>query len=329
MPTVYEFSPHDICLHLFVPLNCDGTVASQTDNYTINTAVGPGAATEIVVNETIDLDTTPPYGELVIDVGGTPETVGYGSITAPSTFNLITGTTLTGTYTGGETADVDRAEPIVHCSLTQVRLPPLVTDEVIDTDPGSQANQNVAYRRIAPQANGYRFEADISSRENPRLWSLTDQYAPVMNPAVENEVLGFEEPVTTASTCPTCGAAAGTCHSLAYIAVANAICGEERLANIPYVALICRSLRFEPTVENLVWGRGFNAGRVMRAELRRNSSFVDPWGFDPRGAGQLSRWSVIPILQTAIDADADLDNLLTNGCGCGSCPNPTVAWPAA
>lgn len=322
--TDYQWSLHDICMALFLPLNCDGTVADETDAYTLAGAQGPGAAGTIVVSETIDLDTTPPYGELTID--GT-EVVGYGSTTAPSTFNTVTGTTLTGTYAGGEAVTVERSEPIAHCALTQSRWIPLTTDEVVDQDPSGQANQNTAYRRIAPQANGFRFESDLSSRENPRLWAQLDQYAPIMDPDKENEILGMEEIVGTSATCPTCGTSAGICHSTAVITIHNAWCGKERHPTVPYVAMIGRSLDFEPITANLVTGRGFNAGRLLAASLRSNTALVDPWGIDSR-VGVTARWQQLGIKQTTIDANADLASLLANGCGCGSCPNPSIAWPS-
>lgn len=322
------YSPHDLCQSIFLPLNCDGSVATETDTYTINGALA-GGESSITVNEVIDVDTTPAYGELVLDPGGDgagEETLGYASFSG-STFTLITGTTVANAHADAEDVNVARSTPIVHCALTQTRAIPLVTDEVVDTDPSGQANQNVAFRRIPPQANGYRFEADLSSRENPTLWALADQYAPVIDPDVENEVIGFEEIVGSAATCPTCGSASATCKSVAAILIFNAWCGEERLATHPYVAFIARDLEFEPVTENLVRGRGFNAGRVLRANLRSNTAFADPWGIDPRGAGQTARWSEIAITQARIDADADLESLLTNGCGCGSCPNPSIAWP--
>lgn len=317
-----SYSPHDLCQTIFVPLNCDGTPATQTDTYNLSTAIAPGALASIVVAEVIDVNTTPPYGEITL--GG--ETFGYASYTG-STFTLVTGETSAGSHAALADVTIARAAPIVHCALTQTRLVPLVTDEVVDTDPSGQANQNVAYRRIPPQANGFRFEADLSSRENPVLWAMTDQFAPILDPGVENQVIGFEEIVGSSATCPTCGTASATCKSVAAILIFNAWCGEERHATYPYVAQVLRDLEFEPIVENVVRGRGFNAGRVLRAGLRQNTAFVDPWGIDPRGAGVTARWSEILISQTRIDADADLENLLTNGCGCGSCPAPALAWP--
>lgn len=321
-----SYSPHDLCQTIFLPLNCDGSVASQTDNYTLNGALS-GGETAVVVNETIDLDTTPAYGEITLDAAGVPEVVGYGSITAPSTFNLITGTTVTGPHADSDTADVERSTPLVHCAATQVRTIPLVTAEVIDEDPSGQANQNVAFRRIPPQANGYRFEADLSSRENPALWALTNQYSPILDPAEENQIIGFEEVVSSADTCPTCGVASSVCSTMAVIAIYNAWCGNDRHPTYPYVANVFRDLEFEPTTENLVRGRGFNAGRILRATAKQNTLFADPWGIDPRGAGVTASWSEILISQTRIDADADLNALLTSGCGCSACQNPTLAWP--
>lgn len=323
-----HYSDHDLCQSIFLPLNCDGTVASQTDTYTL-TAGLVGSETTIQVDEAVDEDTTPPYGLLTL-TDGTAETLGYASYVSgtPSTFTLSTGVTVANAHGIGTDLEIARANPIVHCGLTQVRAIPLVTGEVIDSDPSGQANQNTAYRRIAPQANGYRFEADLSSRENPELWSLTSQYAPIVDPEVEHELIGFEEIVGSSATCPTCGSAAATCKQVAAIMIFNAWCGEERVAEYPYVALTFRDLDFEPTTENLVRGRGFNAGRVLRASLRTNTAFVDPWGIDPRGAGVTTRWHETVITQARIDADADLAALLTNGCGCGSCPNPALAWPA-
>lgn len=319
-----SYSPHDLCQTIFVPLNCDGSPATQTDTYTLNTTINPGAVASVIVDEVIDVDTTPAYGELTIN----GETFGYASFTG-STFTLITGSTSAGTHTAADDVTIPRGAPVVHCALTQIRLVPLTTDEVVDTDPSGQANQNVAYRRIPPQANGFRFEADISSRENPVLWALTSQFAPIIDPEVENQVIGFEEIVGSSATCPTCGSASATCKSVAAILIYNAWCGEERHSTYPYVATILRDLEFEPIVENVVRGRGFNAGRVLRAGLRQNTAFADPWGIDPRGAGVTSRWSEVLISQARIDADADLDALLTNGCGCGSCPAPSLAFPAA
>lgn len=325
--TEYQYSPHDLCVNVFVPLNCDGSPATETDTYTLAAPL-IGGESAVTVDAPIDADTTPPWGELTINEG-TVETLGYGSFTG-STFNLITGTTVQNAHAStADTIEVARSRPIVHCGLTQVRLVPLVTDEVVDQIPGGQANQNIAFRRIAPQPNGYRVEADLQARENPFLWAYTDQYAPVMDPDEENAVIGFEENVTNEQTCPTCGGAAATCHTLALIQIYNAWCGEERLTATPYVALTVRSLEFEPSTENIVRGRGFPPARIMRASLRRNSLFADPWGVDPRGAGQLSRWTENLIKQTTIDANADLAALLTNGCGCGACPNPSVDYPAA
>lgn len=333
MPTILQYSAHDLCASIALPLNCDGTIADETDSFTLNGGLVGGEAA-IPINEAVDLQNTPTYGELTLDAGGPNEQVlGYGSITDPTVagsaiFNLITGTTVTGAVDAGDAVTVARSVPIVHCGLTQVRLVPQTTDEVIDEDPSGQANQNVARRRIPPQRNGYIVEADITSRENPLLWAALNQYAPVIDPDEENAVIGFEEVVSTAQTCPTCGSGAGTCHEMAMILIYNAWCGEERNTEFPYVATVLRSLQFEPETENIVRGRGFNAGRVLRATLRTNSNFVDPWGIDPRGAGQTARWAEIGIKQTRIDADADLSSLLTNGCGCGACPNPVLAWPA-
>lgn len=329
--TKLQYSAHDLCASIFLPLNCDGTPADENDDFTLTAALIGGEST-FQVDEQVDPDVTPLYGELILDhTGPNEQTLGYGSITpgTPSTITLITGETVTGAVDLGDTVRIARSEPVVHCGLTQTRLVPQTTDEVVDEDPSGQANQNVARRRIAPQRNGYVFEADITSRENPILWALADQYAPIIDPAVENEVIGFEEVVSTAATCPTCGGSSGTCHSLAAILVFNAWCGEERNATFPYAAQVLRSLTFEPETENLVRGRGFNPGRILRATLRTNTAFADPWSIDPRGAGQTARWSEFGIRQTTIDGNADLSNLLTNGCGCGSCPNPEIAWPAA
>lgn len=324
-----QYSAHDLCASLFLPLNCDGTVADETETFTLNGAL-TGGETDIPVTQDLTtlVDVIPAYGELILDAAGTPQTLGYASFDADS-FTLITGDTVTGAVADAVDITVDRSEVIAHCGLTQARLVPQTTDEVVDEDPSGQANQNVARRRIPPQRNGYIFESDLTSRENPILWALADQYAPVINPAVENETIGFEEVVATSQTCPTCGGAGGSCHSLAAILIFNAWCGEERNTDFPYAAQVIRSLTFEPETENLVRGRGFNAGRILRATLRTNTAFADPWGIDPRGAGQTARWSEIGIQQTLIDADTDLDNLLTNGCGCGACPNPEIAWPAA
>lgn len=325
--TELQYSAHDLCMSLFLPLNCDGTPADETDVFTLDGAL-TGGETTITVNEIpLDEDNVPAYGELTL-TDGTPETLGYGSVDyATGTFTLITGETVAGAHADASNLEVARSQVIAHCGFTQTRLVPLTTDEVIDEDPSGQANQNIAYRRIPPQRNGYTFEADLTSRENPILWGLADQYAPVIDPDVENQVIGFEEVVGSAATCPTCGGSSGTCHGLAVILVFNAWCGEERNAEFPYAAQVVRSLDFEPETENLVRGRGFNAGRILRATLRTNESFADPWGIDPRGAGQTARWTEVGITQTRIDADADLSNLLTNGCGCGACPNPVVAWP--
>ena len=323
-----HYSAHDLCMSIFLPLNCDGTVADETDDFVLNGALS-GGETAIPVTTTIDEDVTPAYGELVLDSGGTPQTLGYGSITGGNTFQLITGDSVSGAVADAVTVSVARSVPIAHCGLTQARLVPQVTGEVVDEDPSGQANQNVAYRRIPPQRNGYVFEADLTSRENPVLWALLDQYAPVIDPDEENATIGFEEVVSTASTCPTCGTSSGTCHTMAALLIFNSWCGEERNADFPYVGQLVRSLQFEPETENLVRGRGFNPGRVLRATLRTNTAFADPWGIDPRGAGQTARWSEIGISQARITASAALNTLLTNGCGCGSCPNPAIAWPAA
>ena len=322
-----QYSAHDLCASLFLPLNCDGTVADESDDFTLDGAL-TGAETDIPVTEdlTASVDVIPAYGELTLDPAGAAIELGYASFDGDS-FTLITGDTPGAAVADASVVRVDRSDVIAHCGLTQSRLVPQTTDEVVDEDPSGQANQNVARRRIAPQRNGYIFEADLTSRENPVLWALADQYAPVINPAVENETIGFEEVVATSQTCPTCGGAGGNCHSLAAILIFNAWCGEERNTDFPYAAQVIRSLTFEPETENLVRGRGFNAGRILRATLRTNTAFADPWGIDPRGAGQSARWSEIGIQQTVIDASADLDSLLTNGCGCGACPNPVIAWP--
>lgn len=329
MPLTLQYSAHDLCMSLFLPLNCDGTPADETDTYTVSGALAGGESV-ITVNETpLDGDNVPPYGELTL-TDGVPETLGYGSVDlATGVFTLITGVTVGGAHADASDLTIERSSVIAHCGLTQTRLVPLTTDEVIDEDPSGQANQNIAHRRIPPQRNGYTFEADLTSRENPILWGLADQYAPVIDPAVENQVIGFEEVVSTAATCPTCGGSGGTCYSLACILVFNAWCGEERNADFPYAAQVIRGLEFEPETENLVRGRGFNAGRILRASLRTNTAFADPWGIDPRGTGQTARWSEIGITQARIDGDAELSSLLTNGCGCGSCPNPVVPWPAS
>ena len=64
-------------------LPCDGSVATETDTYTLNTTINPGAVASVIVDETIDPDTTPAYGELTIN----GETFGYASFTG-STFTL-------------------------------------------------------------------------------------------------------------------------------------------------------------------------------------------------------------------------------------------------
>lgn len=320
------YSPHDLCMTLFLPLNCDGTVADEVDAFTLNGALVGGEST-IVVNEVIDTDITPPAGELTLDAGGPNEQVlGYASYTG-STFTLITGTTVAGAVDDTDAVTVARSEPIVHCGFTQVRLVPIVIDEVTDEDPGGVANQPSASRTIAAQADGYNFEGDLTSRENPRLWALTNQFAPIYDEETENLITGWEPRVTTASTCPTCGLVEASCKTMAMIAVYNAWCGKTRHPTYPFVGKVIRSLAFAPNIENIGRGRGFaGAGRVLRATTEANSAFVDPWGIDPR-TGVQTPWSERLISNTKIAANADLSALLTNGCGCGACPNPTIGWP--
>ena len=324
-----SYSAHDLCQSIFLTLNCDGSVASNQDAYVL---VGPTTASDTTVTMVLPIVTeTPNFGKIILDTAGAstgPLTVSYESVNRTTGVFTLSGTTTVGAIVAASAAcTIARSEPIVHCALTQIRLVPQVTGELIDEDPSGQGNQNVAYRRIAPQRNGYILEGDLSSRENPELWALLDQFAPIYDPAEPDQWIGFEEVVQSASDCPTCGGTGAACaHGVAAIFIFNAWCGTERHPEFPYVALICRSLIFEPSTENFVRGRGFST-RSMTATLKSNSLSADPWGIDPRGAGQLATWSEMQITQTAIDADADLLALLTNGCGCGACPNPSLLWP--
>lgn len=331
MPAQPSYSAHDLCQTIFIPLNCDGTVRSNEDAYVVDAVIATD--TTITLQSGTISDETPDFGTLILDADGSengPASLDYESVDRDTGVFTLSGTTQAGIVAAaGSDVTVIRSQPIVHCALTQVRLVPQVTGEVVDEDPSGQANQNVAYRRIPPQSNGYLVEADISSRENPELWALLDQYAPILDPDQPDEYLGFEEVVQTAASCPTCGGSGASCaHGVAAILVYNAWCGEDRHPTAPYVATVLRSIVFEPSTQNIVRGRGFQT-RSITGTLKANTLFADPWGIDPRGAGQSARWSEILITQARIDADANLENLLTNGCGCGACPNPTLAFPAA
>ena len=133
-----QYSAHDLCLSLFVPLNCDGTVADETETLTLDGAL-TGAETDIPVTDDLTalVDVIPPYGELILDAGGADIELGYSSFDADS-FTLITGDTPGAAVADAVSITVARSTLIAHCGLTQTRLVPLTTDEVIDAPTTAQ-----------------------------------------------------------------------------------------------------------------------------------------------------------------------------------------------
>lgn len=325
------WSDHDLCITALFELNCDGTVADDEDPYTLGDAL-TGAETSVTLDTPIS-DETPDFGAMILDADGSangPETVYYESVdrdTGVFTLSSSKSSAVVSAHALASDVTIRRSEPLVHCAALVSRIVPQTIAEQIDTLPSGQTGQNIARRRVAPQPDGGILEIDLAGRHDPELYSLCDTYAPIIDPDFPDVYIGFEEVVATSSNCPTCGGESATCaHGVAAVLIYNAWCGDERHPDYPYVALVGRSLDFEPSTETQTNQRGFTPGITIRGTLKQNSAFVAPFGIDPRPAGVLARWSKVLISQARIDADADLEGFLLNGCGCAACTAPALTY---
>lgn len=219
-----------------------------------------------------------------------------------------------------------------QCGTNSVTMNREINAAVVDTAPSGQTNNNVARRRVKPTVSGFTGQLLSGARVQPLVWALAGLASPIIDPTGDVAgtgpvIMGVEDPVISAAQCPTCGSAASCANELAVMTLHNAWCGEDPIPGWPYVALIQKSMDFEPTADSDSLGTGFGTGRTFSYTLRNNTEFIDPWGIHPAGAlsGQNNKWSRMLISSARLAASVDpvwgLTDLI-NSCNCTACANP-------
>lgn len=191
-----------------------------------------------------------------------------------------------------------------------------VNAAIEDSIAGGQANVNAAYRRVPPTTSGFTGSIAAGPIVNPHIYALAEAGSPITDAGHANILNGYEEPVTTAAACPTCGTTATCRHEVALITLHNAWRGDEAVTDYPYVAFILKSLSFEPAADSFTAGRGFQGSKTFNFSLQTNALFEDPFGIDPRGAAAVndSKWKVQPVHSDVVTANTGgLQNLI-NAC---------------